>query len=77
MFWLGPLGPPAPNVLLSDSKTQLHTPKAVTYHEQSHYCWFMIGHSLGRMESRYCLQAILMCNVLPTSKLASEVMVVL
>ena len=30
----------------------LHTPKAVTYHEQSHYCRFMIGHSLGRMESR-------------------------
>ena len=24
-----------------------HTPKAVTYHEQSHYCRFMIGHSLG------------------------------
>ena len=27
-------------------------PKAVTYHEQPHYCRFMIGHSLGRMESR-------------------------
>ena len=25
-----------------------HTPKAVTYHEQSHYCRSMIGHSLGR-----------------------------
>ena len=37
-------------------KTRFHTPKAVTYHEQSHeqppYCRFMIGHSLGRMESR-------------------------
>ena len=32
-------------------KTRLHTPKAVTYHEQPHYCRFMIGHSLGRMES--------------------------
>ena len=30
-----------------------HTPKAVTYHEQSHYCKFMIGHSLGRM-GHYC-----------------------
>ena len=28
-----------------------HTPKAVTYHKQSHYCRFMIGHSLGRMEA--------------------------
>ena len=28
-----------------------HTPKAVTYHEQPHHCRFMIGHSLGRMES--------------------------
>ena len=27
----------------------IHAPKAVTYHEQSHYCRFMIGHSLGRM----------------------------
>ena len=25
----------------------IHTPKAVAYHEQSHYCRFMIGHSLG------------------------------
>ena len=32
-------------------KPRLHTPKAVTYHEQSHYCRFMIGHSLGRMGS--------------------------
>ena len=23
-----------------------HTPKAVTYHEQSQYCRFMIGHSI-------------------------------
>ena len=23
-----------------------HTPKAVTYHAQSHYCRFMIGHTL-------------------------------
>ena len=29
-----------------------HTLKAVTYHEQSQYCRFMIGHSLGRIESR-------------------------
>ena len=28
-----------------------HTPKAVTYHEQPDYCRFMIGHSLGRMET--------------------------
>ena len=34
------------------TKTRLHTPKAVTYHEQPHYCRSMIGHSLGRMESR-------------------------
>ena len=27
-----------------------YAPKPVTYHEQSHYCRFMIGHSLGRME---------------------------
>ena len=27
----------------------LHTPSAVTYHEQPDYCRFMIGHSLGRM----------------------------
>ena len=32
-----------------------HTPKAVTYHEQSHYCRFMIGHSLGRMDISYFL----------------------
>ena len=35
----------------STVETRLHTPKAVAYHEQSHYCRFMIGHSLGRMES--------------------------
>ena len=29
-----------------------HTPKAVTYHEQSRYCRFMIGHSLGRMGTK-------------------------
>ena len=39
------------------TKTRLHTPKAVTYYEQPYYCRFMIGHSLGRMESR--LSAIL------------------
>ena len=27
-----------------------HTPKTVPYHEQSHYCRFMIGHSLGCMD---------------------------
>ena len=43
------------------SKTRLHTPKAVTYHEQSHYCRIMIGHSLGRVESRCC--AMLCHNV--------------
>ena len=41
-----------PSTLGAGAKTRLHTPKAVTYHEQSHYCGFMIGHSLGRMESR-------------------------
>ena len=40
---------PAPWV--PGGKTRLHTPKAVTYHEQPHYCRFMIGHSLGRIES--------------------------
>ena len=35
-----------------------HTPKAVTYHEQSHYCRFMIGHSLGRMDISYFLTKI-------------------
>ena len=46
-------------------KHSLRTPKAVTYHEQPDYCRFMIGHSLGRMESRIkkftphsCLQAL-------------------
>ena len=58
VFWLGPV---APHVLGSDSKTHLNTPKAVTYHEQSHCYRCMIGHSLGRMESRCC--AILMCTV--------------
>ena len=32
-----------------------HAPKAVTYHEQSHYFRFMIGHSLGRMDLSYFL----------------------
>ena len=32
-----------------------HTPKGVTYHEQSHYCRFMIRHSLGRMDISYFL----------------------
>ena len=32
-----------------------HTPKAVTYHEQSHYCRFVIGHSLGRMDISFFL----------------------
>ena len=27
-----------------------HAPTAVSYHEQSHYCRSMIGHSLGRMD---------------------------
>ena len=34
------------------AKIRLHTPKAVAYHEQPHYCRCMIGHSLGRMASR-------------------------
>ena len=34
-----------------------HAPKAVTYHEQSHYCRFMIGHSLGRIDTSYFLTA--------------------
>ena len=41
-----------PGTLGAGAKTRLHTPKAVTYHGQPHYCRFMIGHSLGRMESR-------------------------
>ena len=41
-----------PSTLGAGDKTRLHTPKAVTYHEQPHYCRFMIGHSLGRMETR-------------------------
>ena len=41
-----------PGTLGAGAKVRLHTPKAVTYHEQPHYCRFMIGHSLGRMESR-------------------------
>ena len=41
-----------PSTLGAGDKTRLHTPKAVTYHEQPHYCRFVIGHSLGRIESR-------------------------
>ena len=41
-----------PGTLGAGAKTRLRTPKAVTYHEQPHCCRFMIGHSLGRMESR-------------------------
>ena len=61
--WFGPL---APKVLGSDSKTRLHTPKAVPYHEQPHYCRFMIGHSLGRMESS--CRAILINNMHTSAK---------
>ena len=41
-----------PSTLGAGAKTRLHTPQAVTYHEQPHCCRFMIGHSLGRMESK-------------------------
>ena len=41
-----------PSTLGAGAETRLHTPKAVTYHKQPHYCRFMIGHSLERMESR-------------------------
>ena len=41
-----------PSTLGAGAKTRFHTPKAVTYHEQPDYCRFMIGHSLGRMDSR-------------------------
>ena len=41
-----------PSTLSARAKTRPHTPKAVTYHEQPHYCRFMIGHSLRRIESR-------------------------
>ena len=41
-----------PSTLGAGAKTRLHTPKAVTYHEQPDYCRFMIGHSLVRTESR-------------------------
>ena len=51
-----PRTPKVPKVLGSNSKARLNTPKAVTYHEQSHCYRFMIGHSLGRMESRCCLR---------------------
>ena len=40
------------STLGAGAKTRLRTPKAVTYHEQPHYRRFMIGHSLGHMESR-------------------------
>ena len=41
-----------PSTLGAGAKTRLHTPNAVTYHEQPQYCRFMIGHSLVRTESR-------------------------
>ena len=41
-----------PGTLGAGAKTRPNTPKAVTYHEQPHHGRFMIGHSLGRMESR-------------------------
>ena len=56
---VGTVGAPHPRCWDAIAKTHLNTPKAVTYHEQSHCYRFMIGHSLGRMESRCCLQAIL------------------
>ena len=49
-------------VWIQISKHIIDTPKAVPYHQQSHYCRFMIGHSLGRMESRWCFKAILINN---------------
>ena len=50
---LGPVGPSTlPSTLGAGAKTCFHTPKAVTYHAQPHYCMFMIGRSLWRMESR-------------------------
>ena len=53
---LGAAGWPWPeHVLLDEAKAPLspNTPKAVTYHAQSHYCGFMIGHSLGRIDMSY------------------------
>ena len=42
-----------------------HSPKAVPYHEQSHYRRCMIGHSLGRMDISYCLTPFLfICSCL-------------
>ena len=41
-----------PSTFGARANTRLHTPKAVTYHGQPRYCRFVIGHSLGRMESR-------------------------
>ena len=41
-----------PGTLGAGAKTRLHTPKSVTYHEQPHYCRFMIGLNLVRTESR-------------------------
>ena len=45
-----------PSTLGAGAKPRLHTPKAVTYHEQPHYCRFMIGHSL-EVDATMCLQA--------------------
>ena len=42
-----------PSTLGGGAKPRLHTPKAVTYHGEPHYCRFMIGHGLGRMD-HYC-----------------------
>ena len=44
-MWFGP------GALSAGAKARLHTAKAVTYHEQTDYCRYMIGHSFGRMES--------------------------
>ena len=57
-FWYGAVDPHTPLLPAfappyaqgAGAKTHLHTPKAMTYREQSHYCRFMIGHSLGRMD---------------------------
>ena len=44
-----------PSTLGPGANARIHTPKAVAYHEQPHYCRSMLGHSLGLMESRISL----------------------
>ena len=51
---------PAPHNVLpcGGNCIDLHAPKAVAYHEQSQYCRYMVGHSLGRMVQFSTVQGI-------------------